>query len=325
MPGLFTRFCRRRISWFAVLPLALALTSPSAQAQSAPSATGPSSDTSAQSPGFCPGSPLTRVPVYVALDMIGRDAPPIPPSVANLLQAVADRVDTQLHAQPNAPPVGEPRLTWRNTAKGLNVTWYRDGRLVTRIDQDRPQQPHVYADSIFDKRYAVGAHLLDSAFAAAKAAGDLYMSWPDIVAADTIAFRLSFVSPTVGADGKLSPAHAAMVAPAPVFTVGAPVEEVATNKKRPSVRYPMQNLDERVSGVLLVKFVVDTNGRADPTTVEDIWPEGLPRLTGDKGRYYDAFLAAVRDEIGRSTFNPARVGNCKVRQMIEQPFTFKMR
>src|SRR6476661_6681425 len=193
MPPLFSRCCRRQISWFAALPLALALTSRLANAQSSPSATGPSSDSSAQSAGFCPGSPLTRVPVYVALDMIGRDAPPIPPSVANLLQAVADRVDTLLHARPNVPPNGEPRLTWGNIAKGLNVTWYRDGRLATRIDADGSQQPHLYADTTRDERYAVGAHLLDSAFAAAKAAGDLYMSWPDIVAADTIAFRLSFV------------------------------------------------------------------------------------------------------------------------------------
>lgn len=280
------------------------------------------SDT-AESHGFCPGSPLTRVPVYVALDMIGRDAPPIPPSVANLLQAVADRVDTLLHAAPNAPPEGEPRLNWESIGSGLNVTWYRDGRLTTRIDQDARQRPNVYPDTIFDERYATGGRLLDSALTAAKAAGDLYMTWPDIVAADTIAFRLSFIRPTVGADRKLYPARAGLAAPAPVFTVGAPVEEVVTNRKRPGVRYPMQNLDERVSGVLLVSFVVDTNGRVDPSTVHDIWPEGQPRLTGDKGRYYDSFLEAIRDEIAHSTFSPARVGNCHVRQTVEQPFTFK--
>ena len=300
----------------------LAATSQAARAQSAPAAES-RADTAGSPPApFCAGSPLTRVPVYVALDMTGRDAPPVPVSVANLLQAVADRVDTLLHAAPNAPPIGEPRFNWENIASGLNVTWHRDGRLVTRIEHKGHRMPSMDADTAFDERYAVGARLLDSAFAAAKAGGDLYMTWPEIAAADSIVFRLSLVKPSVGANHAIYPARAAMAAPAPVFTVGVPVEAPVMNLKRPRVRYPMQNIDNRVSGVLLVKFVVDTNGHVDPSTVQDIWPDSTPRLTGAKGRYYDSFLAAIREEIAHSTFEPARLGNCKLRQTVEQPFTF---
>ena len=301
-----------------------------AKAQSTPAPPGPPAAPNAGAPPaagqtFCAGSPLTRVPVYVALDMQGKDAPPIPASVSNLLQAVADRVDTILGAPPNVLPEGEPKLNWESIAEGLDVTWYRDGRLVRTIDTSYERSEAAAHRPSTRGQYSVGARLLDSAFAAAQAAGDLYMTWPDIVPADSMRFRISFVHPSVDASFKTSPPTAGLAVPAPVFTVGVPVEQVVGIVKRPMVRYPMQNLDNRVSGVLLVQFVVDTTGRADMSTFRDVWPADLPRLTGEKGRYYDTFLDAIRDEVSRSTFSPARIGNCKVRQMVQTPFHFKMR
>jgi protein TonB len=39
---------------------------------------------------------------------------------------------------------------------------------------------------------------------------------------------------------------------------------------------------------------------------------------------HDLFAAAVRDALGRARFKPAEVGGHKVRQLVEQTFTFRI-
>jgi protein TonB len=86
--------------------------------------------------------------------------------------------------------------------------------------------------------------------------------------------------------------------------------------------YPRYSETHRVSGTLLVQFVVDTSGRADMSTFHDLWPSNKPRLTGELGDYYAQFVAAVRDYAEKAKFTPARVGACKLRQMVQMPIEF---
>lgn len=65
-----------------------------------------------------------------------------------------------------------------------------------------------------------------------------------------------------------------------------------------------------VEGEALVSFVVDTSGRVDIPTFKVI------RAT------HDLFSAAVRNALPRMRFIPAAVGEVKVRQLVQQPFSF---
>jgi protein TonB len=58
--------------------------------------------------------------------------------------------------------------------------------------------------------------------------------------------------------------------------------------------------------------VVDTSGRADMNTFKVL------KSTND------LFSAAVRSALPRMKFFPAEVGGHKVRQLVQQPFTFNI-
>jgi outer membrane biosynthesis protein TonB len=76
--------------------------------------------------------------------------------------------------------------------------------------------------------------------------------------------------------------------------------------------YPLDLLAKRVEGMALVQYVVDTTGFADTESFTVI------RAT-DPG-----FVRAVRDALPYMRFSPAKIGTRKVRQLVEQPFTFKI-
>jgi protein TonB len=67
-----------------------------------------------------------------------------------------------------------------------------------------------------------------------------------------------------------------------------------------------------IEGSALVRFVVDTTGRADVESFRII--EETHRLFGQ----------AVRDALPRMKFRPAMMGDKKVRQLVEQPFGFRL-
>jgi len=65
-----------------------------------------------------------------------------------------------------------------------------------------------------------------------------------------------------------------------------------------------------VEGEALVSFVVDTSGRVDQATFKVI------RTT------HDLFASAVKNVLPRMRFIPAELGDRKVRQLVQQPFSF---
>jgi TonB family protein len=87
---------------------------------------------------------------------------------------------------------------------------------------------------------------------------------------------------------------------------------VTTAPGSPQPRYPEALRAANVQGEVLAQFVVDTTGRADMRTFKVL------RST-DFG-----FTFAVRDVLPRMKFNPAELRGAKVRQMVQQPFTFAL-
>jgi TonB family protein len=76
--------------------------------------------------------------------------------------------------------------------------------------------------------------------------------------------------------------------------------------------YPPEMLRRKIEGSVFVRYVVDTSGFADVASFEVL------RST------HDDFTAAVRSALPDMRFNPARIGRRRVRQLVEQEFSFKI-
>ena len=77
-------------------------------------------------------------------------------------------------------------------------------------------------------------------------------------------------------------------------------------------RYPAALRNLNIEGSVLAQFVVDTTGRAQMSTFKV-----LRASHGD-------FILAVREAVSRMSFYPAEIGQHKVRQMVQQPFDFRL-
>lgn len=76
--------------------------------------------------------------------------------------------------------------------------------------------------------------------------------------------------------------------------------------------YPQQLRDARIEGNVLAQFVVDTSGRVDLATFKVLKSDN------------DLFSAAVRTTLTTMQFDAAMVGNRPVKQLLQQPFVFRL-
>jgi protein TonB len=67
-----------------------------------------------------------------------------------------------------------------------------------------------------------------------------------------------------------------------------------------------------VEGEVLAQFVVDTTGRADMSTFKVLKSS------------HELFTQSVRNVLPNMRFYPAEIGGRKVKQMVQQPFTFAL-
>ncbi len=91
------------------------------------------------------------------------------------------------------------------------------------------------------------------------------------------------------------------------FQVEKPVSQIAGAG---SPRYPDMLRSAGVEGEVLAQFVVDTTGRADVGSFKVL------KTT------HDLFATAVKNALPNMRFSPAEVGGRKVKQLVQQPFTF---
>ncbi len=77
--------------------------------------------------------------------------------------------------------------------------------------------------------------------------------------------------------------------------------------------YPPDLLNKDIEGTVYTEYIVDTTGYADTASLV------IVRST------HPEFTQAVREALPYMRFRPAKVGNQKVRQLVEQQFTFKIR
>src|SRR5512133_635792 len=89
--------------------------------------------------------------------------------------------------------------------------------------------------------------------------------------------------------------------------------QVALDTRSPMPRYPQLLRDAGVEGATLVRFVVDTLGRVEQGTVKVVEST------------HPAFALAVQAVLPQMRFSPARVGEKKVRQLVEFPLQFRLK
>jgi len=77
-------------------------------------------------------------------------------------------------------------------------------------------------------------------------------------------------------------------------------------------RYPDMLRQAGVEGEVLAQFVVDTTGRAENGSLKILKSS------------HDLFVQSVRNALPNMKFIPAEVGGRKVKQLVQQPFTFSI-
>jgi protein TonB len=89
-------------------------------------------------------------------------------------------------------------------------------------------------------------------------------------------------------------------------------KQVSTAPGSPQPRYPDMLKSANVEGEVLAQFVVDTTGRAEMNTFKVLKSS------------HELFTQSVRNVLGNMRFYPAEIGGRKVKQMVQQPFTFAL-
>lgn len=77
-------------------------------------------------------------------------------------------------------------------------------------------------------------------------------------------------------------------------------------------KYPDMLRSANITGVVMMRFVVGANGRVEMGTVQAI------------DSPHKQFTEAVKDALRHMRFRPAEVRGTKVRQLVEQSFTFRL-
>jgi protein TonB len=88
------------------------------------------------------------------------------------------------------------------------------------------------------------------------------------------------------------------------------VEKPVTALPGATPRYPDILRQAGVEGEVLAQFVVDTTGRAEMSSFRVLKAS------------HDLFGTAVKNALPGMRFIPAEVGGRKVRQLVQQPFSF---
>jgi hypothetical protein len=263
-------------------------------------------------PGDCVKSisraDMLPLPVYLDARMAGHTEEALTVQADLIAKDVVTELRVLLGGSDSLIPDAAPSIKRYSVPAELIVTARRDGQMSWR--------------GISESGDSAAIALLSAALDSARRHNAAIMLWPDGYAADSLVVRLSLLpvdfEEAAGFD-TLYPKHLRFRA----FAMPYPTESPALPANdHQHIVYPRYSETHRVSGTLLVQFVVDTSGRVDMSTFRDLWPSNKPRLTGELGDYYTQFVAAVRDYAEKAKFTPARVGACKLRQMVQMPIEF---
>ena len=90
------------------------------------------------------------------------------------------------------------------------------------------------------------------------------------------------------------------------------VDEPARMQSGANLRYAMELREAGIEGTVLVQFVLDTEGRIDPSTFKVLKTD------------HEGFVESVREALPRLRYTAARKDGRAVRQVVQQPFVFNI-
>lgn len=76
--------------------------------------------------------------------------------------------------------------------------------------------------------------------------------------------------------------------------------------------YPETMLRRKIEGTVIVQYVVDTSGMADTASFQVLYAS------------HRDFAQSVKSTLPRMRFRPAVIGTQRVKQLVQQPFSFKI-
>ena len=111
-----------------------------------------------------------------------------------------------------------------------------------------------------------------------------------------------------GVEGGTGP----VITDAPLYEFQVEKPAMSINAPGSAPNYPSVLRSANVQGRVTATFVVDTSGRAEPSTFK--------ALESD----HELFTAAVRQALPKMRFMPAEVGGRKVKMWVQQAFEFRL-
>ena len=251
----------------------------------------------------------THQSVYLRASIADSDRSALTAQTDLMAQQLAESMRASMGASPDSLADGDKTVGVGSVPTVLIVIARPDGSVQRRASS-------MTGDT-------TAAAILLRAFDTARANGDALLVWPDGYGADSIIVRLELLSLPVKHEGSLMVQYGAHPAFG-VFRLSVLTFVPALAKpNNPDPVYPFVDQLHRVGGTLMLQFVVDTNGRAEPETMHDVWPPNRPKLTGDLLRYYERFVEASERAVATWKFSPAHMGSCLVKQIVQMPIRYK--
>lgn len=222
---------------------------------------------------------------------------------------VAEQIRTTLGGTTvDLPPVNGG-VTFAAVPSELIVTMHADGTTSAR--------------EVSESGDSSATTILAKAFGEVRNRGQGLILWPKSYVADSLVVRLVLMPSVVRPDGSMV-AYESSHIQFGAFRVPEPTESLALAKSgNPPPQYPstVEMEGERVD--LVMRYVVDSTGRAERATIRDVWPAYEPQLTGYLARDYQAFVVSTKSAIAHWYFTPARVDSCPVKQIVQMPLRFE--
>ena len=253
-------------------------------------------------------SAFTRVAVYAFVHFNDSVSPTFAATADNFLQELVFSAQKLLGMKGQVLPDGEPSVDWRGTEAPLPLTAYPDGRIVAH-------------DSTHARSSA--AALMTRALERLSTAG--LLEWSADSRRDSVNIDIKFVRPTLDSAGHVTNPKMERTGVL-LLSVLAPWERPVSPK--PGHRGPSYPDDARRTGyeaTIVLRFIVDSTGRAVDSTIEDLWPHDKPRLKGRDLDAYESFIESTKRWLPEMEFVPASIAGCPVKQLVQMPFVFTLR
>ena len=247
--------------------------------------------------------------MYATIELADSASEHFAASADNLLQDLVSGAGRLLGAPHGVLPRGEPTVTWIGIQSPLVFVARRDGRIVRRPFAARGDTASA----------ALFAKVLESDPSEAA-----ILDWSADAGRDSVTVRVTFHSPDVDESGAVHSMPLKRIG-LPVFSVSVPrIHPASIKPNHPRPHFTSEMAQDGFEATVVMQFLIDTTGHVDPASIHDVWPDNKPRPEGIYLQEYDKFVEATRRALVQYEFEPARVGECKIRTMGEMSFVYKL-